>query len=136
MVSYLCRICEKAIADDKESSIFRDFYNSWIHSKHNLNFLDFQHISDHNSDPWFCFKCTSKTFPFGSINNQNFHWFMHENSQMNESSAGKYTNYNSMSTLNQPPDLKLLFKWFNDLTAESKKKNPENFIKCENRDII
>ena len=43
---------------------------------------------------------------------------------MNESSVGKYTNDNSRSTLNPPPDLKLLFNQFNDLTAESNKKDP------------
>ena len=49
---------------------------------------------------------------------------------MNESSVGKYTNGHSISTLNPPPNLKLLFSQFNDLTAESNEKNWENFIKA------
>ena len=54
---------------------------------------------------------------------------------MNEFSVVKYTNDNSMLTLNPIPNLKLLFTHFNELTAESNKKNPENFINCRNLDI-
>ena len=32
-----------------------------------------EYISGNNSGPWLCFKCTSETFPFGSLNNQSFH---------------------------------------------------------------
>ena len=132
MVGYLCGICEKAIDDDKESSILCDVCNSWIHPKCNhLNFLDFQHISGNNSDPWLCFKCTSEAL---NLNNQNFHSFIHNNSEMNESSVGKCTNDNSILTLHTPPNLKLLFNQLNELTAESNK-NPENFINCRNLDI-
>ena len=78
MVSYLCGICEKTIDDDKESSILCDICNSWIHLKCNhLSFFDFQHVSGNNNDSWFCFKCTCKIFPIGNLNNQNFHWFIH-----------------------------------------------------------
>ena len=53
------------IDDDKESSIVRDFCNSWVHPKCNhLNFLDFQWISGNNSDPWFCFKRTCECTSF------------------------------------------------------------------------
>ena len=48
-----------------------------------------------------------------------------ENIQMN----------NTILKLNPPPNLKLLFNQFNELTAESNKKNPENFINCRNLDI-
>ena len=48
---------------------------------------------------------------------------------------GKYSDDSSMLTLNPPPNLKLLFNQFNELTAESNKKNPENFINCRNIDI-
>ena len=34
-----------------------------------------------------------------------------------------------------PPNFILLFHQFNDLTTESNKKNPENFINCRNPDI-
>ena len=54
---------------------------------------------------------------------------------MNESSVGKYTNDNSILTLNPPPNFKLLFNQFNEITAESNKKNAKNFIICRNLDI-
>ena len=54
---------------------------------------------------------------------------------MNESSVGKYTDDNSILTLNPPPNLKLLFNQFNESTAESNKKNQENLIHCRNLDI-
>ena len=40
-----------------------------------------------------------------------------------------------MLKLNPPPNLILLFNQFNELTAESNKKKPENFINCKNLDI-
>ena len=136
MVSYLCGICEKTIDDGKESSILCDICNSWIHPKCNhLNFLDFQHTNGNSNDPWFCFKCTCKTFPFGNLNNQNFHPFIYSDSEMNESSVGKYSNDNNTLKLNPTPNLKLLFNQFHELTAESNKKNPEDFISCSNLDV-
>ena len=62
-------------------------------------------------------------------------WNIHNNSEMNELSVGKYSNDNSILKLNPSPNLKLLFNQFNELTAESNKKNPENFINCRNLDI-
>lgn len=82
--------------------------------------------------PWLCFKCTIKTFPLG--NNQNSHLFIHSNSGMNEFSVGKYSNGNSILTLNPTPNLKSLFNQFNDLTGESNKKGPENLTNCKNLD--
>ena len=54
---------------------------------------------------------------------------------MNGSSVDKYTNGNTILTLNPPPNLKLLFNQFNELTAESNKKSPDIFINCRNLDI-
>ena len=48
---------------------------------------------------------------------------------------GKYSNDNCILKLNPPPNLKLFFNQFNELTVESNKKNPENFINCRNLDI-
>ena len=47
---------------------------------------------------------------------------------------GKYSNGNNTLKLNPQPNLKLLFNQFNELTAESNKKNPEKF-NCRNLDI-
>ena len=54
---------------------------------------------------------------------------------MNESTVGKYTNESCMLTLNPPPNYKLSFNLFNELTVESNKKNLENFINSRNPDI-
>ena len=48
-----------------------------------------------------------------------------ENIQMN----------NTILKLNPPPNLKLLFNQCNELTSESNKKSPENFINCRNLDV-
>ena len=40
---------------------------------------------------------------------------------------GKYSDDNTILKLNPPPNLKLLFNQFNELTSESNKKSPENF---------
>ena len=61
--------------------------------------------------------------------------FIHSNSGMNEFYVGKYSNGNSILPLNPPQNLKLLLNQFNELTAESNKKNPESFINCRNLDI-
>ena len=61
--------------------------------------------------------------------------FIHNRSEMNKSSVGQYTSDRSILTLNPPPNLKLSFNQFNELTVESNKKNPDNFINCRNLDI-
>ena len=61
--------------------------------------------------------------------------FIHNRSEMNKSSVGQYRSDNSILTLNPPPNLKLSFNQFNELTVESNKKNPDNFINCRNFDI-
>ena len=54
---------------------------------------------------------------------------------MNELSMEKYSNGNNTLKLNPPQNLKLSFNQFNELTSESNKNNPENFINCRNLDI-
>ena len=44
--------------------------------------------------------------------------FIHNNSEMNESSVGKYTNDNSTLTFDPPPNLKLFIKQFKELTKK------------------
>ena len=63
MVSYLCGICEKTIDDDKESSIFCDNCNAWIHPKCNhLNFLDFRILVATIMTPGFALNAPVKHF--------------------------------------------------------------------------
>ena len=57
------------------------------------------------------------------------------NSEVNESSVGKHSNDNSILKCNPPPNLKLLFNQFNELTAKSNKKNSESSTNCRNLDI-
>ena len=54
---------------------------------------------------------------------------------MNKSSVGQCTSDRRILTLNSPPNLKSSFNQFNELTVESNKKNPDNFINCRNLDI-
>ena len=60
MAHYPCGVYEKSIDDSKQSSIFCDLCNFWVHTKscNQLNFLDFQHIKA-CTELWFCFKCIS-----------------------------------------------------------------------------
>ena len=82
MAHYLCGVWEKSIDDSKQSSIFCDLCKFWVHTKCNqLNFLDFQHIKA-CTEPWFCFKCISDLFPFGTLN-QNFSSFALNNKNNN-----------------------------------------------------
>ena len=48
---------------------------------------------------------------------------------------GKHSNDNSILKCNPPPNLKLLFNQFNELTAKSNKKNPESSTNRRNLDI-
>ena len=112
MAQYPCGVCEKSIDDSKQSSIFCDLYKFWVHTKFNqLKFLDLQHIKAY-TEPWFCFKCTSDVFPFGTVNNQHFISFPlnYKNSNANADSS---------INLKPPPNFSLLFKQFNDLSSDS-----------------
>ena len=86
--------------------------------------------------PGFALNVTVKYFLFETSTIKIFHLYIHKNSEMNKSSVGKYSNDYSILTLNPPPNLnKLLLNQLNELTAESNKKKPENFISWKNLDI-
>ena len=36
----------------------------------NLNFIDYLYLHG-NDDPWFCIRCNSELFPFGTLNSSN-----------------------------------------------------------------
>ena len=129
MAQYPFGVCEKSIDDSKQSSIFCDLCKFWVHTKCNqLNFLDFQHIKA-CTEPWFCFKCISDLFPFGTLNNQNFSSFVLNNKNSNE-------NTGSSINLEPPPNLSSLFNQFNDLSSDSINKNLENMMtSCKYYDI-
>ena len=129
MAHYPCGVCEKSIDDSKQSSIFCDLCKFWVHTKCNqLNVLDFQHI-EACTEPWFCLKCISNLFPFGTLNNQNFSSFVPSN---------KNSNTNTGSSINLEPssNVSLLFNQFHDLSSDSIKKTPENMMaNCKYYDI-
>ena len=86
--------------------------------------------------PGFALNVTVKYFLFETSTIKIFNSYIHKNSEMNKSSVGKYSNDYSILTLNPPPNLnKLLLNQLNELTAESNKKKPENFISWKNLDI-
>ena len=95
-----------------------------VHPKcNNLNFIDFQHVRG-SDNTWFCFKCNTNILPFGKLNNLNFQSFIL--SLIEASSDANQNKENSTLFLKPPPNLRLLFNQFNDLSAESSRTNPEN----------
>ena len=71
VITFPCSICIKAIGD-KEDSIYCDKCNLWVHIKcNNLNYIDYKYFCA-NGDPWFCLKCNSQLFPFGTLYNKKF----------------------------------------------------------------
>ena len=121
MAHYTCGVCEMSIDDSKQSAIFCDLCESWVHTKCNeLDILDFQHIKA-CIEPWFCFKCVSRVFPFAALNNQNFSSFVIKNKNSN-------ANTGSSINLKAPRNLSLLLNQFNDFPSDSFNKNPENMM--------
>ena len=104
--------------------------------RHNeVNFSFFYNIHSNFCTKWLPpLWFFSEKFPFENFSNQNFYSLIYENSQMNKSSVGKYTNDNRRLIVDPTPNFKLLFNQFNNVTVELKKKNPENFINCKNLD--
>ena len=71
VIHFPCSICTKTIGDN-DDSIYCDNYNLWVHIKcNNLNFIDYQYLNG-NDDPWFCLKCNSERYSFGTLNNKTF----------------------------------------------------------------
>ena len=58
-------LCTKVIRDNG-NFIYCDKCNLWVHIKcNNLSFMDNQYLNG-NDDSWFCLKCNSELFPFGT----------------------------------------------------------------------
>ena len=109
---------EKSIDDSRRLSIFCDLCKFWVDAKcYQLNFLNFQHIKA-STEPWFCFKCVSDVFLFGTLNNQIFSSFVLDNKNSN-------ANTGSSINLKPYPNLSLLLNQFNDLPSDSVNKNLE-----------
>ena len=71
VITFPRSIFTKAIGDN-HNYIYCDKCNLWVNMKcNNLNFRDYQYLNG-NDDPWFCLKCNSELFPFGTLNNKTF----------------------------------------------------------------
>ena len=58
------------------------FIYFWVHIKcNNLNYVDNKYLSE-NDDPWFCLKCNSQLFPFGTLDNKKFMQYILNSSNM------------------------------------------------------
>ena len=125
-----CSICVKAIGD-KEGSIYWDKCNLWVHIKcDNLNYIDYEHLSG-NSEPWFCLKCNSQLFPFGTLDNKKFMQLILNSSNMNNDYKTEFTNL----VLKPPPSLSSLFNQFNNIPQIHDHKDPENVVRCKYFDL-
>ena len=70
VVTFPRRICVKGIRG-KDDSIYSDKCDLGVHIKrNNLNYIGYKYFS-RNGDPWFCHKCNSQLFPFGTLDNRN-----------------------------------------------------------------
>ena len=49
----------------------------------NLNFIDHQYLNG-NNDPWFCLKCNSELFPFGTLNDKTFKQYINSSNMQNK----------------------------------------------------
>ena len=84
VITFPFSICVKAIGDE-EGSIYCDKCNLWVHIKcNNLNYIDYKYLSG-NCDHWFCLKCNSQLFPFGTLGNKKFmQHILHSSNMKNE----------------------------------------------------
>ena len=91
VITFSCSICVKVIGD-KEDSIYFDKCNLWVHIKcNNLNYVDYTCLSG-NGDPWFCLKCNSQLFPFGTLDNEKFMLHIHNKSNMGNDNENEFNN--------------------------------------------
>ena len=100
VITFLCSICVKAIGD-KEDSIYCDKCNFWVHIKcNNLNCIDYKYLSG-NGYPWFCLKCNSPLFQFGTLENKKFMQHILNSSNMKNDSKIEFNNL----VLKPPPSI-------------------------------
>ena len=93
----------------------------------NLNFLDYQYLNG-NDDPWFCLKCNTELFPFGTLINKAFNQYINSSNTQN-----KYIDQGNSSNLVLKPPLNLnsLFNQFNTSSQIHDFKDPENVVNCK-----
>ena len=93
-----------------------------------MNYLSYKYFSG-NGDPWFCLKCNSQLFSFGTLKNKPFIQLIRDKNNI------KNTNENeSNSLVLNPPSLSLLFNHFNNISQTHHHKDPETIVRC--KDLI
>ena len=128
---FSCGICERSIGD-KQPSLHCDLCNKWIHIKCNqINYIDYQYLSG-CSNPWYCFPCNKKIFPFSDLNNQRFRSYINDNKINNNTDF--INDDSSTLILKPPPNLSLLFNQLNNACPDENK-DPENLVNCRYYDI-
>ena len=93
----------------------------------NLNFIDYQYLNG-NDDPWFCLKCNTELFPFGTLNNKTFNQYINSSNIQNKDID---QDNSSNLVLKPPPNLKSLFNQFNNSSQIHDFKDPENVVNCK-----
>ena len=93
----------------------------------NLNFIDYQYLNG-NDDPWFCLKCNTELFPFGTLNNKTFNQYINSSNIQNKDID---QDNSSNLVLKPPPNLKSLFNQFNNSSQIHDFKDPENVVSCK-----
>ena len=130
VITFPCSICVKAIGD-KEDSIYCDKCNLWVHIKcKNLNYIDYKYLSG-NGDPWFCLKCNSHLFQFGTLDNKKFMHHIVNSSNMKNDNKIEFNNL----VLKPPAGLSSLFNQFNNMLQTHDHKDPENVVRCKYYDL-
>ena len=82
----------------------------FIFKCNNLNYKDYKYLSG-NDDPWFCLKCNSLLFPFGTLDNKRFMQHILNKSNMKNDNKIEFSNL----VLKYPPSLISLFNQFNNI---------------------
>ena len=98
-----------------------------------LNHIDYyKHLLSSN-DPWYCFSCCSKIFPFGTLRNKDF---ISSITATNSFSQGTNSDKDkeSLPSLKPPSDLVVLYNQFSN-TSPEKNNDPENVVNSKFYDI-
>ena len=100
----------------------------WVYIKcNNLNFLDYQYLNE-NDDLWFCLKCNTELFPFGTLNNKTFNQYTNSSNIQNKD----IDEANSSNVVLKPPrNLDSLFNQFNNSSQIHDLKDPEHVVNCK-----
>ena len=121
VIIFRCSICTKAIGDN-DNSLYCDKCKLWVHIKcNNLNFIDYQYLNG-NDGAWFCLRCNSELFPFGTLNNKTLNQYINSSNIQNKNNDDDKS---SNLVLKPPPNMNLLFNQFNNSSQTHDFKDPE-----------